>query len=60
MNNDKMHANIIFINNLENGHTATVNVVKFNKNGRQLASGSDDHKIIIWEKKDKPIFGTED
>jgi hypothetical protein len=34
INNDKMHANIIFIGNLENGHTSTVNVVKFNKSGR--------------------------
>ena len=60
MNNDRMHAHIIFVGNLENGHTSTVNVVKFNKTGKQLASGSDDHKIIIWEKKEKPIFGTEE
>jgi len=25
-----------------------------------LASGGDDYKIIIWEKKEKPVFGTTD
>ena len=54
-----MHPHVVFLHNLENGHTSNVNVVKFSPGGKQLASGGDDHKIILWEKKEKPIFGTE-
>jgi len=33
VNNEKIHANVRFIGNLENGHTKTVNVVRFSRSG---------------------------
>jgi len=58
--NEKRLVNITFMNNLENGHTHTVNCVRFNQSGKLLASCGDDSKIIIWEKKMKPIFGKDE
>ena len=33
------------------GHAMDVNAVRFSNDGRYLASGSDDEKILIWEIK---------
>ena len=30
------------------GHVGSVNSISFNNNGKILASGSDDKKIILW------------
>lgn len=43
---------------LQNGHTSTVNIVRFSPNGQYLASGSDDQMVIIWSLKLLPAeFG---
>ncbi|KAH9840939.1 WD40-repeat-containing domain protein [Rhodofomes roseus] len=34
---------------LKNGHSDTVNVVAFSPEGQYLASGGDDHAVIIWD-----------
>ena len=39
---------------IETGHTATINCVRFNPTGKWLATGSDDAKVIIWEQKFRP------
>ncbi|RUS85970.1 hypothetical protein EGW08_006240 [Elysia chlorotica] len=43
-----------FLSNLRR-HTATVNVVRFSKNGNFLASAGDDTAIILWKLSDVPI-----
>lgn len=43
---------------LQQAHTASVNVVRFSPNGQFLASGSDDQMVIIWTLKMAPVeFG---
>ena len=43
---------------LQGGHTSTVNIVRFSPNGQYLASGSDDQMVIIWQLKSLPqTFG---
>lgn len=42
-----------FLSNLRR-HTATVNVVRFSKNGAILASAGDDTAIILWKQSDVP------
>jgi WD40 repeat protein len=39
---------------LQGGHQNTVNCVRFAPNGQYLASGADDHLIIIWSMKMRP------
>ncbi|KEG02861.1 chromatin assembly factor 1 subunit B [Plasmodium vinckei vinckei] len=36
------------------GHNGEINCVRFNKNGRYLASGGEDKFLYIWEKSKKP------
>ena len=46
---------------LQGGHSSTVNCVRFAPNGQYLASGSDDHLVIIWQMKMRPReFGERD
>ena len=43
---------------LQSGHTKTINVARFSPNGQFLASGSDDHMVIIWTLKSTVVeFG---
>ncbi|GFR69494.1 chromatin assembly factor 1 subunit B [Elysia marginata] len=42
-----------FLSNLRR-HTATVNVVRFSKNGSLLASAGDDQAILLWKLSDVP------
>ncbi|XP_059166316.1 chromatin assembly factor 1 subunit B-like isoform X2 [Physella acuta] len=42
-----------FLSNLRR-HTATVNVVRFSKNGELLATAGDDTAIILWKLSDVP------
>ena len=39
---------------IDTGHLQTVNCVRFSPNGRYLATGADDTKIIIWEQRYRP------
>ncbi|XP_005109746.1 chromatin assembly factor 1 subunit B [Aplysia californica] len=53
-----------FLANLRR-HTATINVVRFSKNGELLATAGDDTAIILWKLSDVPppannIFADED
>ena len=58
INND-MRINPIFIFELSGAHTSTVNICRFSPNGMYLATGSDDHTIVIWVQKKRPIsFGS--
>ncbi|ETW53624.1 hypothetical protein PFUGPA_04640 [Plasmodium falciparum Palo Alto/Uganda] len=36
------------------GHSGEINCVRFNKNGRYIASGGEDKFLYIWEKSKKP------
>ncbi|SBT36683.1 chromosome assembly factor 1, putative [Plasmodium ovale wallikeri] len=36
------------------GHNGEINCVRFNKNGRYLASGGEDKFVYVWEKSKKP------
>ncbi|CRG97795.1 chromosome assembly factor 1, putative [Plasmodium gallinaceum] len=36
------------------GHNGEINCVRFNKNGRYLASGGEDKFLYVWEKSKKP------
>jgi WD40 repeat protein len=38
----------IHIHNLASGHSDTVNCLAFSSDARYLASGSDDHSMVIW------------
>ena len=38
------------------GHTKAINVVRYFADGNQIATGSDDCKVIIWVKKQRPKF----
>jgi WD40 repeat protein len=43
---------------LQGGHSSTVNCVRFSPNGQFLASGADDHLVIVWTLKLTPVkFG---
>ncbi|KAH9500071.1 Chromatin assembly factor 1 subunit B [Bulinus truncatus] len=43
-----------FLSNLRR-HTATVNVVRFSKNGELLATAGDDTAIVLWKLNDAPL-----
>ena len=38
------------------GHTKAINICRFSPSGKFLATGSDDHKIILWKEKIRPKF----
>jgi WD40 repeat protein len=40
---------------LTTGHIKTVNCVRFSKNGLNIATASDDAKIVLWKEKMKPV-----
>ena len=49
----------IFTCELSGAHTSTVNICRFSPNGMYLATGSDDHTIVIWVQKLRPVtFGS--
>ncbi|BFZ18326.1 hypothetical protein BsWGS_21365 [Bradybaena similaris] len=57
-------ARVDFLSNLRR-HTATVNVVRFSRNGELLATAGDDSTIILWKLNDVPapsnnIFAEDD
>ncbi|CAG5122874.1 unnamed protein product [Candidula unifasciata] len=57
-------AQVDFLSNLRR-HTATVNVVRFSRNGELLATAGDDSTIILWKLNDVPapsnnIFAEDD
>lgn len=39
---------------VEGGHTLAINCVRFSPNGKYIATGGDDAKIIIWQQKYRP------
>lgn len=43
--------------NVASNHERTVNVVKFSQSGQFIASGADDHCVMILEKRLRPVFG---
>lgn len=51
---------ITFVENVASNHERTVNVVKFSESGEFIASGADDHCVIILEKKLRPVFGLDE
>ena len=42
---------ITFVENVASNHERTVNVVRFSQSGEFIASGADDHCVMILEKK---------
>ena len=48
---------ITFVENVASNHERTVNVVRFSQSGEFIASGADDHCVMILEKKLRPVFG---
>lgn len=50
------------LHEIKNGHTKTINIVRYAPEGKMLATGSDDCGIVIWEEKTRPKFfgSTED
>lgn len=44
------------LHEIKQGHTKTINIVRYSPDGKYIATGSDDCSIIIWEEKTRPKF----
>ena len=53
-NNEFLNKIFKMMSQVDTGHLLTVNCVRFSPNGKYLATGSDDTKIIIWEQRYRP------
>ena len=47
-----------YLYHIAGAHNSVVNILRFSPNGKFLASGGDDHIIVIWSLKKRPVeFG---